>query len=189
MLTEASPGSSRPAITARSALSTIRGTSAGATTCRACCRAATTPSSTSIGRKQSIRCTCRCGSARSLPRRTRRECETVAGSRLSPCASPCAQSSFSPMPDPEAQLRELHRARWRIAIALTGGVVVIYFGFILLIAYRRDVLARLLMPGVSVGILLGALVIVASWLLTWFYVRWANSTYDTELQRIREAGL
>jgi uncharacterized membrane protein (DUF485 family) len=93
------------------------------------------------------------------------------------------------MPDPEAQLRELHRARWRIAIALTGGVVVIYFGFILLIAYRRDVLARLLMPGVSVGILLGALVIVASWLLTWFYVRWANAKYDTELERIRGAGL
>jgi uncharacterized membrane protein (DUF485 family) len=93
------------------------------------------------------------------------------------------------MPDPHTQLRELHRARWRIAIALTGGVVVIYFGFILLIAYRRDVLARLLVPGVSVGILLGALVIVASWLLTWFYVRWANAKYDTELERIRGAGL
>jgi uncharacterized membrane protein (DUF485 family) len=76
-----------------------------------------------------------------------------------------------------------------MALALTGAVVVIYFGFILLIAYRRDVLAVLVVPGLSVGILLGALVIVASWLLTWFYVRWANSTYDTELARIREAGL
>jgi uncharacterized membrane protein (DUF485 family) len=93
------------------------------------------------------------------------------------------------MLDPETRLRELHRARWRIALALTSGVVVIYFGFILLIAYRRDVLARLLMPGLSVGILLGALVIVASWLLTWFYVRWANAKYDTELERIRGAAL
>jgi uncharacterized membrane protein (DUF485 family) len=75
-----------------------------------------------------------------------------------------------------------------MALALTGGVVVIYFGFILLIAYQRDALARLILPGLSVGILLGALVIVASWLLTWFYVRWANSTYDTELARIRELG-
>jgi uncharacterized membrane protein (DUF485 family) len=64
---------------------------------------------------------------------------------------------------------------------------VIYFGFIALIAYRRDVLARLIVPGLSVGILLGALVIVASWLLTWFYVRWANAKYDTELERIRGA--
>jgi uncharacterized membrane protein (DUF485 family) len=93
------------------------------------------------------------------------------------------------MTDSELRLRDLHQARWRVAIALTGGVVVIYFGFILLIAYRRDVLARLILPGLSVGILLGALVIIASWLLTWFYVRWANAKYDTELERIREARL
>jgi uncharacterized membrane protein (DUF485 family) len=93
------------------------------------------------------------------------------------------------MPDPQTRLQQLHRARWRVALALTGCVVVVYFGFILLIAYRRDVLARLIVPGLSVGILLGALVIVASWLLTWFYVRWANSTYDTELASIRETGL
>ena len=93
------------------------------------------------------------------------------------------------MSEPRTRLQQLHRARWRIALALTVAVVVIYFGFILLIAYRRDVLATLIVPGLSVGILLGALVIIASWLLTWFYVRWANSTYDTELERIREAGL
>lgn len=93
------------------------------------------------------------------------------------------------MPPPDDSLQQLHRARWRIALALTGAVVVIYFGFILLIAYRRDLLAALIVPGLSVGILLGALVIVASWLLTWFYVRWANSTYDVELKRIRERGL
>ena len=89
------------------------------------------------------------------------------------------------MTDSELPLRQLHQARWRVAITLTAGVVVIYFGFIALIAYRRDVLARLIVPGLSVGILLGALVIVSSWLLTWFYVRWANAKYDTELERIR----
>ena len=89
-------------------------------------------------------------------------------------------------PDP---LGQLHRARWRVALALTAGVVAVYFGFILLIAYRADLLARRLAPGLSVGILLGALVIVASWLLTWVYVRWANAKYDTELERIRQGGL
>jgi uncharacterized membrane protein (DUF485 family) len=93
------------------------------------------------------------------------------------------------MTEPRTRLQQLHRARWRVALALTGCVVVVYFGFILLIAYRRDVLARLVVPGLSVGILLGAIVIVVSWLLTWFYVRWANAKYDTELQSIREAGL
>jgi uncharacterized membrane protein (DUF485 family) len=93
------------------------------------------------------------------------------------------------MSDSHDRLQRLHRARWRLALALTGAVVVIYFGFILLIAYRRDVLAGLIVPGLSVGILLGAIVIVASWLLTWAYVRWANTIYDTELERIRETGL
>jgi uncharacterized membrane protein (DUF485 family) len=92
------------------------------------------------------------------------------------------------MADQPDRLQQLHRARWRVAVTLTAGVVVIYFGFILLIAYRRDLLARLIVPGLSVGILLGALVIVASWLLTWFYVRWANAKYDTELASIRESG-
>ena len=93
------------------------------------------------------------------------------------------------MTDSDTRLGDLHRRRWRIALALTVGVVVIYFGFILLIAYRRDLLASLIVPGLSVGILLGAVVIVASWMLTWLYVRWANTTYDTELERIRGAGL
>jgi uncharacterized membrane protein (DUF485 family) len=92
------------------------------------------------------------------------------------------------MPDPHDRLRQLHQARWRIALALTGAVIVIYFGFILLVAYRRDLLAARVTRGLSLGILLGALVIVASWLLTWFYVRWANTNYDAELERIKESG-
>lgn len=82
------------------------------------------------------------------------------------------------------QLRVLARARGHIALALTVLMIVIYFGFIALIAFKREVLARLVVPGLSLGILLGALVIVASWLLTWYYVRWANAHYDTQLDAI-----
>ena len=76
------------------------------------------------------------------------------------------------------ELRDLDAARWRVALALTGTMVVVYFGFLLLVAYGRRVLALQLVPGLSLGILLGALVIVASWVLTWVYVRWANRHYD-----------
>ena len=86
----------------------------------------------------------------------------------------------------EERIRELHRARWRMALALTVAVIVVYFGFILLIAYRRDLLATRLAPGLSLGIVLGALVIVASWVLTWIYVRWANAHYDTEVGAMNE---
>ena len=75
-------------------------------------------------------------------------------------------------------LRRLDAARWRIAIGLTGAMVVLYFGFIALVAYGRPILSIQLVPGLSLGILLGAMVIVVSWLLTWVYVRWANTHYD-----------
>ena len=78
----------------------------------------------------------------------------------------------------------LHERRWRVAIVLTIVVAAIYFGFILLIAYRKDVMATVLTPGLTVGILLGALVIVVSWLLTWWYVRWANTHYDAGLDAL-----
>ncbi|HWB40318.1 MAG TPA: DUF485 domain-containing protein [Gemmatimonadales bacterium] len=75
-------------------------------------------------------------------------------------------------------LRSLDRARWRVALTLTAVMVVLYFGFILLIAYGRALLGIQLVPGLTLGILLGALVIVISWILTWIYVRWAATHYD-----------
>ena len=87
--------------------------------------------------------------------------------------------------DTERRLRELVVARWRLAVALTAATVVLYFGFILLIAFDRPLMGRLIVPGLSVGVLLGAAVIVCSWLLTWVYVRWANTKYDPVLHELR----
>ena len=84
------------------------------------------------------------------------------------------------------QLKALDDARWRIAIALTVAMMVLYFGFILLVAYAKPLLARIIVPGLSLGILLGALVIVAAWVLIWIYVRWANSHYDAAIAALRE---
>ena len=78
--------------------------------------------------------------------------------------------------------------RWRVAIVLTIAVIIIYFGFIALIAYRKELMGSLIAPGLSVGILLGALVIVSSWLLTWVYVRWANTRYDERLAELKREG-
>ena len=81
--------------------------------------------------------------------------------------------------------RELARTRWRIALILTSAMVLVYFGFILAIAYDKPLMGRLLTPGLSIGVLSGALVIVAAWLLTLVYVRWANRSYDPALERLR----
>jgi uncharacterized membrane protein (DUF485 family) len=63
--------------------------------------------------------------------------------------------------------------------------VALYFGFILLIAFAKPFLAIKLTPGLSVGIALGALVIVLAWLSTLVYVRWANRHYDAALEKLR----
>ena len=81
-------------------------------------------------------------------------------------------------------VRELDSARWRIALGLTAAMVVLYFGFILLVAYGRLLLAVQVVPGLTLGIPLGALVIVVSWALTWVYVRWAATHYDPRVEAL-----
>jgi uncharacterized membrane protein (DUF485 family) len=81
-------------------------------------------------------------------------------------------------------IRELDAARWRVALALTAAMVVLYFGFVLLVAYGRPLLAVQVVPGLTLGILLGALVIVVSWVLTWVYVRWAATHYDPRVEAL-----
>jgi uncharacterized membrane protein (DUF485 family) len=82
----------------------------------------------------------------------------------------------------------LHERRWRLAIALTAVVAAVYFGFILLVAYAKPTMGSLLAPGLSVGIVLGAVVIVAAWATTWIYVRWANTHFDAEISRLKSEG-
>lgn len=83
-------------------------------------------------------------------------------------------------------LERIAARRARVAGALTAAVMAVYFGFILLIAYAKPLLATQLRPGLSLGIALGALVIVISWLLTWLYVRWANRHYDAAVDELRK---
>jgi uncharacterized membrane protein (DUF485 family) len=75
--------------------------------------------------------------------------------------------------------------RWRVAIALTVAVMALYFGFIALIAFNKDAMGTVLAPGLTLGILFGAIVIVASWISTWVYVRWANRHYDAAVSALR----
>jgi uncharacterized membrane protein (DUF485 family) len=85
-------------------------------------------------------------------------------------------------------VRELARARWRVALTLSAVVVVLYFGFILAVAFAKDAMAFEIVPGLSVGILIGALVIVGAWITTWIYVAWANAHFDRKLAALHGKG-
>ncbi len=83
------------------------------------------------------------------------------------------------------ELRALSARRLRLALLLTIAVMAVYFGFILLVAFDKELLATPVTSGLSLGIALGAFVIVFSWLSTWFYVRWMNRNYDAALARLK----
>jgi uncharacterized membrane protein (DUF485 family) len=81
--------------------------------------------------------------------------------------------------------RKVAAQRWRIAVVLTTGMVLVYFGFIALVAFQPALLGTLVTEGLSVGIVLGACVIVAAWILTWSYISWANRVYDPALAALK----
>jgi uncharacterized membrane protein (DUF485 family) len=89
------------------------------------------------------------------------------------------------MTDRLRSLRALANQRWRISLWLTGAMMFVYFGFILLVAFNKELMGKTLIPGLSIGILLGALTIVTAWLLIYIYVRWTNNNYDNQLENLR----
>ena len=85
--------------------------------------------------------------------------------------------------DPE--FHELVRKRTSFAWALSTTMAVIYFGFILLVAFAPKFLGTPLGSGVTtIGIPLGLFVIVSAFVLTGLYVRRANSEFDALTQKI-----
>ena len=89
------------------------------------------------------------------------------------------------MTDRLRSLRALANQRWRISLWLTGAMMFVYFGFILLVAFNKELMGKTLIPGLSIGILLGALTIVTAWVLIYIYVRWTNNHYDNQLEDLR----
>ena len=81
------------------------------------------------------------------------------------------------------RFQELVRQRTSFAWTLTIVMLIIYFGFILLVAFAKPLLATKIGSGVtSTGIVLGLGVIVSAFVLTGIYVWRANSRFD-ELTR------
>lgn len=87
--------------------------------------------------------------------------------------------------DPEFET--LVRARSRLAWILTTVMMVIYFGFILMIAFAPAHLGHPIGSGVTtIGIPIGIFIIVSAFILTGIYVWRANSTFDAISKRIEE---
>ncbi len=89
------------------------------------------------------------------------------------------------------KFKELVATRKLLGWSLSIIQLVIYFGFVLLVAFNKDlgnVLGTPLAAGsvATVGIVIGLLVIVSAFVLTGIYVNKANARYDELTRQIVE---
>jgi uncharacterized membrane protein (DUF485 family) len=74
----------------------------------------------------------------------------------------------------------LVKRRGRLAVTLSAVVLVAYYSFMMVVAFAPDLLRIPLGEGsaLTVGVPVGAAIIVVSWLLTGVYSHFANGPFD-----------
>ena len=83
--------------------------------------------------------------------------------------------------------QRLRSRRTRFGWTLTALMLLVYYGFVLLVAFDKPLLAQRLGDGVmTLGIPLGFGVIVFTVAITAFYVQRANAEFDTLSDAIRK---
>ena len=90
----------------------------------------------------------------------------------------------------DPQFQELVRKRSSFAWLLSLLMVIIYFGFVLTVAFHKEWLGQQLFEGgvTTVGIPIGLGVIVSAFVLTGIYVARANTAFDDLTKKIIEKG-
>ena len=84
-----------------------------------------------------------------------------------------------------AEFKKLISKRWAVSIALASVMLSIYFGYLLLIAFNKPVLASMIGHNLTLAIPVGLGIIISAWLLTGVYVLWANDKYDGAVNEIK----
>jgi len=84
---------------------------------------------------------------------------------------------------------ELVSKRTRFAWILAIIMLIIYYAFILIIAFKPTLLATKMSAGsvITIGIPIGILIIVSAFILTGIYVWRANKEFDELTHQIKEA--
>ena len=90
--------------------------------------------------------------------------------------------------DPDYQ--RLKAKRGRLGWVLTIAMLVVYYGFILLVAFAKPFLGTRIGEGVTtIGMPIGLAVIVFTIVITGIYVRRANSEFDALSEKIVKKAL
>lgn len=86
--------------------------------------------------------------------------------------------------------KALVKKRWTVSFVLLTLLFVGYYGYILLVATNKALVAQTITSGdgaiVNLGIVMGIGTLVFAWVLTAIYVVWANKSYDPEVERLKD---
>ncbi|MEE3634261.1 DUF485 domain-containing protein [Pseudomonas sp. FFUP_PS_473] len=86
-------------------------------------------------------------------------------------------------PDFQQLVKRKQRLNWSLTLAM----LVIYYGFVLLVAFSPSTLGQSLSGGVtSVGMLVGVVIVLLSFALTGIYVYRANNVLDPLNDKVRQ---
>jgi uncharacterized membrane protein (DUF485 family) len=84
------------------------------------------------------------------------------------------------------RFKTLVRKRWTFSFIMLFVLFIIYFGYLLLISLDKELMIKLVLPNVTLGVALSIGVIIGAWLLTIIYVLWANNSYDKEVEELKK---
>ncbi len=86
----------------------------------------------------------------------------------------------------DADFKSLSGQKNTISLVLAVVELIIYFGFVALIAFDKPFLSAKLFGAITVGIPVAVGAIMLSWLLTGVYILWANKKYDVLVKKVRD---
>ncbi|NUN10925.1 MAG: DUF485 domain-containing protein [Ignavibacteriaceae bacterium] len=83
------------------------------------------------------------------------------------------------------KFKNLVRKRFLVSTTLSLLMLLVYFGFILCVAFYKELLAYKIGEHITIGLPIGIGIIIFAWILTGIYTRWANRSYDKAVRDLR----
>jgi uncharacterized membrane protein (DUF485 family) len=99
--------------------------------------------------------------------------------------TPLSASAFQEVQG-SAEFTELRSRFRRFAFPMTAAFLVWYFAYVLLSTYAESFMNIRVFGNVSLGILLGLLQFLTTFIITWVYIRHANKNLDPLAAKLRD---
>lgn len=85
-----------------------------------------------------------------------------------------------------AEFQDLRKRYRGFVLPVTGGALIWYFLYVLLAAYAPGFMGRPVVGNINIGLILGLLQFITTFVITALYIRYAERVLDPASSRIRE---